>query len=240
MTSQLPGAAGPEKISSQPGQSKLYCEQCKIQQLDLKRCSKCRAVLYCSKACQIENWKMHKRDCVRRPPANEHITASEGEGTVWGIRLSRGEFSVSKSFIPELLSPNHPIFTLGELCPTTALYGIPLIICSTRMFSTYYSGDNQPAVYLRIEPDDGFAPIHWQIDYPGDCFAIRKDRKPLKKELLEIMYQFHSSLLGTDFFLEKNHESRITSAVFRAFADDFVEKQRSIGRNGFSSHLFDE
>ena len=181
MTSQLPGAAGPDKISSQPGQSKLYCEQCKIQQLDLKRCAKCRAVLYCvrstkfsivkvlltlpskqhqSKACQIENWKMHKRDCVRRPPVNEHITAPAGEGPVWGIRLSsKGEFPVYKSFIPELFSPDHPIFTLGELCPTTALYGIPLIICSTRMFSRYYSEDNQPAVFLRIEPHIGLAPI---------------------------------------------------------------------------------
>jgi hypothetical protein len=85
---------------------------------------------------------------------------SENEGAVWGIRLSsNGYLPVIKCFIPELLKANHPIFTVGELCPTTDLYGIPLIICSTRMFSNYYVNDNQPAVYLRIEPDNGFAPF---------------------------------------------------------------------------------
>lgn len=29
----------------------------------LKRCKKCRAVWYCSKDCQTENWKYHKSDC---------------------------------------------------------------------------------------------------------------------------------------------------------------------------------
>jgi len=30
----------------------------------LKKCSKCRIVLYCSEGCQYEDWKKHKEDCI--------------------------------------------------------------------------------------------------------------------------------------------------------------------------------
>jgi len=74
------------------------------------------------------------------------------------------------------------------------------------------------------------------------CFAIRADRKPLKKELIETMYEFHSSLLHSDFFEDffegENPGSRINKALFRTFADKYVEEQKRIGRNEFGSHLF--
>ena len=55
---------------------------------------------------------------------------------------------------------DHPVFKRGELCPVTALFGIPLLIYSAaaeRRIDMSGQG-NQPAVYLRIEPDNGFAP----------------------------------------------------------------------------------
>jgi hypothetical protein len=62
-------------------------------------------------------------------------------------------------FVDEKIAPNHPIFTRGELCPLTALYGIPVIIFSEALSSNLSGDENQPAVYLRIEVDNGFAPI---------------------------------------------------------------------------------
>ena len=60
----------------------------------------------------------------------------------------------------EKIAPDHPIFTdRGELCPLTVLYGIPVIIFSEALSSGLLGAENQPAVYLRIEADDGFAPV---------------------------------------------------------------------------------
>lgn len=55
---------------------------------------------------------------------------------------------------------DHLVFKRGELCPVTKLFGIPLLIYSAaveRGIDMPGQG-NQPAVYLRIEPHDGFAP----------------------------------------------------------------------------------
>jgi hypothetical protein len=61
-------------------------------------------------------------------------------------------------FVEETFAPNHSIFSRGELCPFTALYGIPVIIFSQALSFGLSGDENQPAVYLRIEADDGFAP----------------------------------------------------------------------------------
>ena len=39
------------------------CKACKKYVKDLKRCGKCGMVYYCSKECQIKDWKDHKEDC---------------------------------------------------------------------------------------------------------------------------------------------------------------------------------
>lgn len=44
------------------------CDNCKTKQRvsdagRMKRCSRCKARLYCSKKCQIEDWKKHKLHC---------------------------------------------------------------------------------------------------------------------------------------------------------------------------------
>ena len=47
------------------------CARCRRQD-QLKLCSRCRTVKYCSKECQISGWKAHKAKCRkdRRPPAD--------------------------------------------------------------------------------------------------------------------------------------------------------------------------
>lgn len=59
-----------------------------------------------------------------------------------------------------LLKASHPIFNQGEICPVTKKCGIPLIIYSRAisMRSFERGGENQPAVYLRMECTDGIAP----------------------------------------------------------------------------------
>lgn len=45
------------------------CEKCgsergKDSDMELRRCSRCKSVVYCSERCQKEDWKKHKRSCV--------------------------------------------------------------------------------------------------------------------------------------------------------------------------------
>ena len=35
-----------------------------IEKVDLKFCSRCKKVLYCSKECQKKNYRVHKRYCL--------------------------------------------------------------------------------------------------------------------------------------------------------------------------------
>ena len=31
----------------------------------LKNCAKCKGIMYCSRECQKQDWKHHKKDCAR-------------------------------------------------------------------------------------------------------------------------------------------------------------------------------
>lgn len=44
----------------------LYCAACGRLASELKKCSACRAVGYCSRECQVDHWKKggHKRECA--------------------------------------------------------------------------------------------------------------------------------------------------------------------------------
>lgn len=42
---------------------------------DAKRCAGCGKVGYCSKECQVEGWKEHKRDCGRRYKPKKEVKA---------------------------------------------------------------------------------------------------------------------------------------------------------------------
>ncbi len=84
-----------------------------------------------------------------------------GPNEVWGIKILDNRHQPWFSqFQHVLLNTSHPIFTKGELCPVTAKCGYPLLIYSDSIHGGLPAQeDNQPAVYLRIEPHDGFAPM---------------------------------------------------------------------------------
>jgi len=88
---------------------------------------------------------------------------------IWGITILSnrqvGDDSIEephKRYCHELVQADHPVFKRGELCPVTKLYGIPLLVYSQAIAAGRELSDedegNQLAVFLRIEPNDGFAP----------------------------------------------------------------------------------
>ena len=46
----------------------------------LKRCANCRAIFYCSPACQKKNWKMHKKGCKQLKAEREAARVADGIG----------------------------------------------------------------------------------------------------------------------------------------------------------------
>ncbi|CAF1647554.1 unnamed protein product [Adineta ricciae] len=50
-----------------------YCSQCLNLSNDLKRCSQCRQVFYCSVSCQRQDWIYHRHECAHLPTiTDEH------------------------------------------------------------------------------------------------------------------------------------------------------------------------
>jgi len=50
------------------------CAYCKIGKAPLKRCNRCKAILYCSRRCQLKDWKAsHKHVCKKRQTNLQNI-----------------------------------------------------------------------------------------------------------------------------------------------------------------------
>ncbi|KAJ3862781.1 putative zf-MYND domain-containing protein [Lentinula novae-zelandiae] len=212
----------------------IYCTKCKRQSGSgdmWMKCSNCRTVAYCSKKCQKDHWTVHRPMCKIYSPDE-----------VWGIRILSNNGAtattgdLSQYFRHELIrvSSTQSIFTQGEECPVTRRIGIPLVIYSTGVCCAHATGLNEVAVKLRVEATDGFAPDMW-LHKPGECLVVRKDRKPLTRELLEALYRFISSLMSYPIS-DKGWASwhgLLNPSVWQMFAKKYYEDQENAGREGF-------
>lgn len=54
----------PPPTASRLGEQSPACRRCGNTKQELKLCSRCKCARYCSKACQNEDWKAHKAQCV--------------------------------------------------------------------------------------------------------------------------------------------------------------------------------
>jgi hypothetical protein len=117
---------------------------------------------------------------------------------VWGITiLSNREVGIldisghHKRYRHELVPINHPVFTHGEVCPVPRLFGIPLLIYSQSIAigrEIIADGDNQPAVYLRIEPHNCFAPVKYV------CNEIQLNQTSQLIIVNPVGYRFHREM----------------------------------------------
>ena len=107
-----------------------------------------------SRDCQVAHWKVHKPVC--KPLEDNQVL---------GIKVLDNRYQPwSTQFQHVLLDTSHTIFTQGEMCLLTEQCGLPLMIYSDSIHGGLPAyADNQPAVYLRIEAHDGFAPVQYVL-----------------------------------------------------------------------------
>ncbi len=68
---QIPDSEFPERFRYRPPQLKVpnfifSCQMCKKDKdVNIMRCGQCKSVGYCSRECQMKDWKQHKKVCVK-------------------------------------------------------------------------------------------------------------------------------------------------------------------------------
>ncbi|TFK53481.1 ectomycorrhiza-upregulated zf-MYND domain-containing protein [Heliocybe sulcata] len=221
------------------------CTKCGIDSEKLYNCSRCKSAVtrYCGRKCQEEHWPAHKPICT--PLKQDEVWGIKippnASGRLLGIGGSRGENDPGRLFEHVLIKADHHVFSMrGELCPVTQLVGLPLLVYS-EAFATGVGLDanNQATVYLRIEPENGLAPLHWQMNGPGTCIVVRQDRRPLTRQAIEAMWQFTAKLIDGFGYARDSDcgwapvQSVMTPASWQIFSRDYYQQQREKGRVGF-------
>lgn len=80
----------------------VKCFSCSkvLEQNDIKRCSKCRRAVYCSKGCQTAHWKDHKKECKKAYKGKmfgvEKKDQQIMEAQALNLQVSAGEIFVRK------------------------------------------------------------------------------------------------------------------------------------------------
>jgi len=55
-----------------------------------KQCSRCKAVLYCSRQCQLDAWKLHKSSC--KPPASSPLETANNYNNIGNELQKKGKY----------------------------------------------------------------------------------------------------------------------------------------------------
>lgn len=99
--SPIPAANGAAAAKSEAPSARC-CGGCGAPNAAL-RCSRCRAVVYCSKTCQVAQWPLHKKTCSARAPGSKEepaiVTESRGAAAGAGAGASHRRADHSKGAI---------------------------------------------------------------------------------------------------------------------------------------------
>jgi len=213
-------------LASQAMTSKQCAKCSKVE--GLLQCSRCKNIMYCSKECQLADWKLHKPQCAA-PPLSEHV-----RGII--IPCNADKRKGAGIFQTIDIEPTHRIHSHGEVCPVSEQVGLPLVMYrhlqENPLYMTRDAGlDNQIATYLMIGPESGFAPPNWQ-QCVGTVTVMRKDGKPLTHEAIETIWMYHDHLL--DLFGDgATPRQMMTRAGFERYCKNYKHERLVNGYEEF-------
>lgn len=114
-----------------------------------KRCGKCRAVFYCSRACQATHWRAHKLTCGTPPPPVMPRPQTPGElAEACAKQLAESGFA---SLGPLLDFERRSALRTHASSEVERLLKLPLVAANSRLAAR--SGEHRHAVALDLTPE---------------------------------------------------------------------------------------
>lgn len=173
--------------TSQP----LSCSTCHKLQAELtntlKRCAKCQGALYCSRKCQTNDWKNHKRNCFSQaPPAQSSATPSTPPINS-GPERPTGRHNAGFNAINQLLGLSNDDYL--HAFPEKEAFAQLIDCFRMRMEDEYTYGQNNIGIYAEESPvpvfkrfldlaesRPGLLPPWWNAAKRRECERISVDR----------------------------------------------------------------
>lgn len=183
----LRNTAVSEMATSQP----LSCSTCHKLQAELtntlKRCAKCQGALYCSRKCQTNDWKNHKRNCFSQAPSAQSSATPPTPPPNPGPERPTGRHNPGFNAINSLFGLNNDDYL--HAFPEKEAFAQLIDCFRMRMGDEYTYGQNNIGIYAEESPvpvfkrfldlaesRPGLLPPWWNAEKRRECERISMDR----------------------------------------------------------------
>ena len=167
--------------------SPLSCFTCHKLQAELtntlKRCAKCQGALYCSRKCQTDDWKNHKRNCFSQAPSAQ----SSAPPPPPNPERPTGRHNAGFNAINQLLGLTNDDYL--HAFPEKEAFAQLIDCFRMRMEDEYIYGQNNIGIYAKESPvpvfkrfldlaesRPGLLPPWWNAAKRRECEKMSVDR----------------------------------------------------------------
>ena len=166
------------------------------------RCGNCKSAWYCSKECQVSDWKSHKQLC------------NHDSDKLISIVIVNGDEAFEQKVPRVELDPKNGWY----VCPLTEMIGVPVMV---KRWAPYQRRpDREVGIFLLADPVTGLAPHEWQNGCGIIAFA-RKDKTDMPVQLFWDVYSYTYHLMDyygeDDFDYKSFKKNNLNYETFREY-----------------------
>lgn len=182
------------------------CNYCQKQQVQMKKCSNCNQIKYCSKECQKSDWKQHKTICKTSNIINPSIEFN---------KIFQNAMEYHQRFRTEVISELSPDILLIK---TKKVYDVMIDMLSySRLHQVSYllSGQASAIATEGIQNYIGAYMNIFQDSDPQSCLSILLESKAILMKYTpylppsQIFFLHHEAIL---FYYMKDYEKAISNS----------------------------